>query len=264
MFQRYIGIDYSGAGKPTDGRAGLRVYQAKRGEGDQPEEVPSPNTSRSKLWSREGIAKWLVEELRKPEPTLVGIDHGFSFPGQYFENYELKPDWSTFLGDFRDHWPTHKHAVRDVRSGKKGRGEVRRGSKDWFRLTERLAEGAKSVFQFDVPGQVAPSTHAGLPWLLHVREELESSLHFWPFDGWDIPAGRSAVAEVYPALWNRHVRGAEYLTNDQRDALCVASWLRWADQSGCLRCFLRPSLDELERERANREGWILGVQGFLP
>src|SRR2546430_13306831 len=27
---------------------------------------------------------------------------------------------------------------------------------------------------------------------------FRSRVHFWPFDGWDIPASRSAVAEVYP------------------------------------------------------------------
>jgi site-specific DNA recombinase len=25
-------------------------------------------------------------------------------------------------------------------------------------------------------------------------------VHFWPFDGWEIPAGRSAIAEVYPCV----------------------------------------------------------------
>jgi hypothetical protein len=36
-------------------------------------------------------------------------------------------------------------------------------------------------------------------------------------DGWEVPAGRSAIAEVYPALWSRRFaregRGA-----DQHDA----------------------------------------------
>jgi hypothetical protein len=30
---------------------------------------------------------------------------------------------------------------------------------------------------------------------------LGARVHFWPFDGRDVPAGRSAIAEVYPALW---------------------------------------------------------------
>ena len=77
------------------------------------------------------------------------------------------------------------------------------GNARWRRLTEERAGGAKSVFHFDVQGSVAKSTHAGIPWLRFIRQRLGERVHFWPFDGWDIPAGRSAVAEVYPALWSR-------------------------------------------------------------
>ena len=65
------------------------------------------------------------------------------------------------------------------------------------------ARGAKSVFHFDVQGSVAKSTHSGLPWLRYIRMRTGGRVHFWPFDGWRIPLGRSAVVEVYPALWNR-------------------------------------------------------------
>ena len=65
--------------------------------------------------------------------------------------------------------------------------------------TEQRAGGAKSVFHFDVQGSVAKSTHAGIPWLRFIRQRLGARVHFWPFDGWDIPVGHSAIAEVYPA-----------------------------------------------------------------
>lgn len=42
-------------------------------------------------------------------------------------------------------------------------------------------------------------------------------MHFWPFDGWEIPAGRSAIAEVYPALWSRSF-AREGRDGDQHDA----------------------------------------------
>jgi hypothetical protein len=59
---------------------------------------------------------------------------------------------------------------------------------------------SKSVFQFDVQTSVAKSTHAGIPWLRFIRERVGHRIHFWPFDGCEIPAGRCAIAEVYPAL----------------------------------------------------------------
>jgi hypothetical protein len=77
------------------------------------------------------------------------------------------------------------------------------GENTWLRLTERWTATAKSVFLFDVRGSVAKSTFAGLPWLLYLRNWCKRPIHFWPFDGWEIPEGKSVVAEVYPALWMR-------------------------------------------------------------
>ena len=44
-----------------------------------------PPPSLKKYWTRRGIAEWLVERLAEDIPTLVGINHGFSFPLRYFE-----------------------------------------------------------------------------------------------------------------------------------------------------------------------------------
>jgi hypothetical protein len=117
---------------------------------------------------------------------------------------------------------------------------------------------AKSVFHFDVPGSVAKSTHAGLPWLRYMRRRLGDRAHFWPFDGWEVPVGCSAIAEVYPSLWAKSwpVNGR---TADQHDAYCAAAWLQQADAGGQLGRFLRPELSESERGVAGVEGWILGV-----
>ena len=59
---------------------------------------------------RRGVAEWLVEQLGKDIPTMVGIDHGFSFPLRYFEVHGIKPDWPTFLDDFQRHWPTDENS----------------------------------------------------------------------------------------------------------------------------------------------------------
>ena len=136
------------------------------------------------------------------------------------------------------------------------------GDPRWRRLTEERARGAKSVFQFDVQGSVAKSTHAGIPWLRFIRQRLGSRVHFWPFDGWDVPAGRSAVAEVYPALWSRSF-AREGRAADQHDAYSVAAWLARADHDGSLAAFLNPELTGSERTVAQVEGWILGVAGDM-
>jgi hypothetical protein len=196
---------------------------------------------------------------------LVGIDHGFSFPLQYFEAHELDRDWGSFLEDFQKHWPTDgDHTYVDfVRDGSVGDGAARSGDPRWRRLTEVRAGAAKSVFRFDVHGQVAKSTHAGLPWLLYLREHATERLHFWPFEGWLVPSGSSAVVEVYPSLWSRGF-APEGRTPDEHDAYSVAEWMRRADLDGRLAQFFNPPLESSERAMADIEGWILGVMDGWP
>jgi hypothetical protein len=114
------------------------------------------------------------------------------------------------------------------------------------------------VFHFDVQGSVAKSTHAGIPWLRFIRRRLGARVHFWPFDGWDIPVRHSAIAEVYPALRSRGFAN-EGRTGDQHDAFSIAAWLSRADRDGSLAAFLNPDLSPSERTLAEVAGWILGV-----
>jgi hypothetical protein len=257
-FDRYVGIDYSGAQTPTSSLKGLRVYMADRES--EPAEVQPPPSPR-KYWTRRGIAEWLLERLCEDRPTLVGIDHGFSFPLRFFETHRLALSWEVFLDDFRHHWPTdEEHTYVDfVRHGSHGNGTARSGDPRWRRLTEIRAGAAKSVFHFDVQGSVAKATHAGLPWLRYLRHNLGDRVHFWPFDGWTIPDGRSVVVEVYPSL-RSHAFVRKGRTNDQHDAFSVAAWMRETDLAGKLLSFFDPGLTAEEREVASIEGWIFGIK----
>lgn len=181
----------------------------------------------------------------------------------YFEKHGLAADWPAFLDDFQKHWPTDEDNtyVDFVRDGTCGNGAARSGDSRWRRLTELRAGGAKSVFHFDVPGSVAKSTHAGLPWLRYLRRQSGDRVHFWPFDSFEAPAGRSLVAEVYPRI----MRGGPHpagLTPHEHDAWAVARWLKEADENGALSRHLAPVLTEEERRIASVEGWILGISGL--
>ena len=258
MFARYFGIDYSGARTPTSSLAGLRIYMADHSM--PPREVLPPPSPR-KYWTRRGIAEWLVARLGEDIPTLVGIDHGFSFPLAYFEKYHLPHDWPSFLEDFQRHWPTHEDQtyVDFVRDGLLGNGAARCGDRRWRRITEVRAGAAKSVFHFDVQGSVAKSTHAGLPWLRLLRHQLNSQVHFWPFDGWEIPPSSSALVEIYPKLWSRSLPRGDR-TADQHDAFAAAMGMQAVDRSSGLAELLTPSLNPVERLVAEVEGWILGAR----
>ncbi len=256
-FHRYVGLDYSGAKTPSDSLPGLRVFVAE--SGNEAREVQPPPSPR-KYWTRREVAVWLVARLAEPAPTLVGIDHGFSFPLGYFQKHRLPHDWPAFLDDFQAHWPTDGGGVwvRDVLAGKGGRGVWRTGDSRWKRMTEQRTKGTKSVFLFGVNGSVAHSTHSGLPWLRFIRQRLGSRVHFWPFDGWTPPLGRSVVAEVYPSLWRKDFAKGQR-TDDQHDAYVVAERLRRADEAGELSSWFEAPLDASVRKVADIEGWILGV-----
>ena len=249
-FREHIGIDYSGAGEPDAAASGLRVFHSVEG-GEAVEERAGGPGGRAR-WSRRRLAEGLEERRRGPGPVLVGIDHCFSFPRAYLDARGLGT-WDAFLDRFcRDHPADREAVARCVPPGAYARESER------LRLCEKWTSSAKSVYQFGMSGQVATSSHAGIPWLRRLRRDLGEAVHFWPFDGWTPPPGRHVVAEVYPSiLRNRFPRGGR--NADQQDAYAVAEWLRSRDEGGLLARYFEPGLTAGERRLAAVEGWILGV-----
>jgi len=80
----------------------------------------------------------------------------------------------------------------------------------------------------------------------------------WPFDGFDVPEGKSVIAEVYPALYKRRFPEDDR-SSDEHDAWSIAAWLQEADRRGTLDRYFQPPLTLPERKQAELEGWILGV-----
>jgi hypothetical protein len=127
-----------------------------------------------------------------------------------------------------------------------------------LRLTDQWTSSAKSVFTLKGPGQVGKSTHAGIPWLLYLRLNLGKQVHFWPFDGFSVPKGKSVVAEVYPALFKNRYRDSGFRSHEL-DAFAVCRWLQERDELGFLTQYFMPLLSPQEVETALVEGWILGI-----
>jgi hypothetical protein len=72
---------YSGAKTPTFSLKGLRVHEAACATTSQ--EIAAPPGPR-RYWTRRDIAGLIFARLAAGPRTLVGLDHGFSFPLQYF------------------------------------------------------------------------------------------------------------------------------------------------------------------------------------
>lgn len=252
-FDRFIGIDYSGAGTAESPQKGIAVYAAT--SNNKPQRIPAPVAlGRSRNWSRLTLFQWLQQQLRSNESLAIGIDHAFSFPISYFEKYQLGC-WREFIEDFVEHWPTAQQGatVQQFREG-----NLRTGDSKSLRVTECWTAGPKSVFQFDMQGSVAKSTHAGLPLLAKLRAEFSSSLHVWPFDGWKPRSGRSVIFEVFPSLFrNRYPRDDR--TVDQQDAYAVCRWMLEMQRRDRFAAYFDPPLAPKIKKMAQREGWILGV-----
>ena len=252
-FNFYVGIDYSGAAFPQTRTSSLQVYLA---EGSNlPARVQSPACTKNlkRNWNRLEVYAWLSKFLQRHDSVIVGIDHGFSFPKSYFKRYKLET-WDQFLTDFVESWPTHEAGttIEQFRADSKRTGNAKE-----LRLTERWTSSAKSVFQFDVQGSVAKSTHAGIPFLLQLRKAFPL-LHFWPFDGFEVSQGQSVVAEIYPSIFrNRYLRDSR--TVDQQDAYSVCRWMQEMDRHFGMDRYFQPPLSESELSIAALEGWILGV-----
>ena len=254
-FDYYVGIDYSGAGTATSRMAHLQVYAVAEGRRPEPVRTPAAPQGQHWNWSRKEIAEWLIDLAQSGRQFLAGIDHAFSFPVSYFDRYRLK-GWDQFLDDFCRHWPTDEpHTYIDF---VRDRNPPRTGSADEFRLVELRAAPARSVFRFEGHGCVAKRTHAGLPWLRRIRREVGDRLHIWPFDGWDVPEGKSALVEVDPAIFKKRYP-REGRTEYEHAAYSVARWLFETDRRGALDRFFHPPLTDEERRFASWEGWCLGV-----
>jgi hypothetical protein len=99
--------------------------------------------------------------------------------------------------------------------------------------------------------------------LRFIRRALGDQVHFWPFDGWNIPTVKSVILEAYPKLWNASFP-TDGRTPDHHDAYSVAAWLSQAARDGKLLEAMKPSLSAPEVAVAQVEGWILGVPWKAP
>lgn len=77
QFNRYIGIDYSGAETADSSCKGIRVYVGE--ESGEPIQIQPPPSPR-RYWTRRGLAVWLREELDRgiSNPCLTAEELGIA------------------------------------------------------------------------------------------------------------------------------------------------------------------------------------------
>ena len=96
MYERFIGIDYSGARNPLTRSGALQVYSSRIGKKVARVAPPTSARSRHRNWCGEEIAEWRIGQILQGEACFIGIDHGFSFPIAYFRRNRIR-SWEEFL-----------------------------------------------------------------------------------------------------------------------------------------------------------------------
>ncbi|MFC3800412.1 hypothetical protein [Cohnella sp. GCM10012308] len=276
LFDVYIGVDYSGAGRPDKAIPGLAVVRAA--DGEPPAIVRNPRHSQGR-WSRSELHDYLMSELAQTDRRLfVGIDHGFSYPLSELAYYGLRT-WDDFLAWISHSWDTRRSSIDEC----KNRGAPYRNA-NLLRLTEaRYAVGASSVLDLDrrhghMTKTVSYSTHAGLPWLAELRQRSDRGrVECWPYDHIGEngsgetavrPIGGHVVAEVYPKICKERLAykasppDARYggsLSAHEIDAFAVAEWAQQRDREGVFAPYFQlETLTPHELRTAALEGWVLG------
>ncbi|WP_017811423.1 hypothetical protein [Paenibacillus shenyangensis] len=272
LFQKYIGIDYSGAERPDSRIRGLAVAGAS-GDGschllicpqyksDRNLSIPD---SKSHLWSRRNIYLWLRDQLlTSSERMIVGLDYGLSYPLTALDRLQLT-DWDSFLSWSRRTWKTTRLTMKDSKQ------QVDYLNSTEKRLVEReFVPSTKSVMDLDrvsgMQGAVSYSTHTGLPWIGRLRryqQHYGMKVHFWPYDGVNIPDDHHVIVEGYPSLYRRRMQQEDWsatMSEHERDASYIARWMQERDQADTLLAYLAlPTLSADEHRMIRREGWVLG------
>ncbi|WP_172300199.1 hypothetical protein [Pseudoruegeria sp. HB172150] len=148
-----------------------------------------------------------------------------------------------------------------------GRARHGHGHPPERRIADRLAKGAKTVWQLAYTGSVGSQVILGLPTLAALRNhpELAGRIAVWPFDsGLAVPDAQIVLAEIYPSLLQKEAHAAREDAEvlDSAQVRINAEAFSRLDRSGGLAALFGGSSDLTEEERRvieTEEAWILGL-----
>jgi len=144
---------------------------------------------------REAVAGLLIEEAKRDERLIIGLDFAFSFPLWFCETLGARTAsdvWRQVTLD-GERWLHHCQAPFWGRP----RATCRLPVDQRFRKTERDLVSRcpearpKSVFQIGGAGAVGTGSLRGMPLLVALRK---AGFSIWPFD----PPGLPMAVEIYP------------------------------------------------------------------
>ncbi|QGP80150.1 hypothetical protein [Sphingobium sp. CAP-1] len=278
---RFAAIDWSGAKGAR--HKGIAVALCETGDA-APRLIAAPGG----LWSRQGVADWLVAAAREV-PTLFGFDFSFAPPfvarGAYLPGDVVPTDGPAFwtyvdaMCDDADLGAASLLEVAHRRHFYFGKADGVKADYMHNRACEahyNAGGGGKPSTVYDAIGaaQVAKASFAGMRMLHHVRPHVP----VWPFD--PRPATGSLVVEIYTSIAARAAgrpkgrtkmrdsaalddalavldcaRHEGAMPDDHgADAIVTAAWMRRAASDPAL---WTPA--PMTAQIARTEGWTFGI-----
>lgn len=210
-FERFIGIDWSGAEKP-----GNRIQVAQCFSGKKVPEII--NNRKQQNWRRKDIIDWLAELHHDGQRVLVGFDFAFAYPycdkGAYFPGPVPSPEtvealWEiidAICQDSTDFYGGPFYKPQDAMFGEYLHYPFKKGKRYEGRLRKTDASCLNirgcvpaSVFKCLGAASVGIGSIVGMRLLHHVNNKLNQSFLIWPFQ--DLDNFRSVIVEIFPRLF---------------------------------------------------------------
>ncbi|MDH4442216.1 MAG: precorrin-8X methylmutase, partial [Rhizobium sp.] len=264
LFDRYLIVDWSGAGQPVTGKNSLWACLARR-EGDRVvidwnENFSTRHAFMERLEAVVGVA------VAQGDRLLCGFDFAFGYPAGTAERLTGRADWRALWRkiaaeiedgpdnrnnrfDLASRWNAthftetprfwghpHQH-VYPALSPKRPAAPTT--APFCLRQSERFAKGAKAVWQLSYNGSVGSQTLLGIGRLSRFLDESgrDGEIAVWPFETgfaryFDKPV---VFAEIYPSLFTL-AAGAE--VKDAAQVRTVAEAFARFDADGRLATLL--------------------------
>lgn len=289
-FDRFVGIDWSGAKSPIVNRS-IAVSYADRGN-------DAPILLEHK-WSRSNVSDWILEQAKGYERILIGIDCNFGYAYDVIQKQlghgaTYKQLWhavdqaceheSNYFG--AGFWENDKYKNHFWTSGKK---------RDDFLMPQRDVEIAcaeeglghpESPFKLIGAKQVGKGGLSGMRMAHHLKNKLGDIIAFWPFERGCVDRAKIVVTEIYPrqfliraghgltkvrtiqelnkallALKSNPFSQQQVFTDHDTDAILSAAGLRLlcGNDKNVSKDVSQPALMSYNAQIA--EGWIFGITG---
>ncbi len=270
-FDLFAFADYSGAADKYLQRRHIVLAVADSGHEDI---KVIPRLTRPELTNK--IRNILFAAQKYGQRVLFGLDHNFSFPLNFAQQAGFScTSWRDTLytlpsGETSDirQWAVQINHFFQQRFGSGifwGPGFPQRRKPDFpfaeagfseRRLIEQQIPRMQPVFKLGGIGSVGLQSLYGMIQLKTLIAETGNfgiPVHFWPFDGFEIPPNHHVGIEIYPALYNK------YQKRDLNDAIETARYFRNQSRTGELFQLFKLNPPQRIARIIEREGWLPGI-----